>query len=87
MKKQKVQLLMDEKRNLYIVDADGVEYNLWVLGMGVPASLVIETDDERAAKDKKQKELEQEWVKESELRHKEREARKTWWDRFMERFE
>ena len=56
MEKKEITFLMDEKRNLFIRDADGVEYNFWALGWGIPVSLVVETEAEREQKNLEEKE-------------------------------
>lgn len=52
--KKEITFLMDEKRNLFIRDEDGIEYNFWALGWGIPVSLMVETDAEQAANKKRE---------------------------------
>jgi len=46
MEKEKVELLMDEKRNLFIRDKNGTEYKFWPTGWGTPVSFIVETEEE-----------------------------------------
>lgn len=65
---KEVKLLMDEKRNLFIKDKDGVIYNFWALGWGVPVSLIVETDKEAEEKRQREKEAQIKELEEYEQR-------------------
>jgi hypothetical protein len=59
--KKEITFLMDEKRNLYIKDNEGIEYDFWALGWGIPVSLMVKTKTEQMEEmDKRQKENENE---------------------------
>lgn len=56
--KKEITFLMDEKRNLYIRDSDGIEYDFWALGWGIPVSLMVKTKAEQEESERKRKEQE-----------------------------
>lgn len=58
--KKEITFLMDEKRNLYVLDSDGVEYDFWALGWGIPVSLMVQTKAEQEESERKRKEREKE---------------------------
>ena len=76
--KKKMELLMDEKRNLFLRGENGQEYKFWPMGWGIPVSFMVETEAEAALKDAQEKQARAEESERWRLREAEEKAR-PWW--------